>query len=163
MARHEQPREDLLREATALGERIELYLPGNERTVVIGFRSNNAASIFFEDQPVYHFNAGGELRRAFLNDELLKADRRRLIRLIRKRLDDRVLLQRRPLNSAETQEFLEATQHNLTELRDELQAGRYQIRGQVPEETDVLAKSRQWLIDVTATPLRVAQAPNVEG
>ena len=74
-------REDLLREATALVERIEL-VPHRDRQfdasepIVVGFRADGALSIFFGDDPVYQFNAAGELRRAYCDGLLFKAVQR---------------------------------------------------------------------------------------
>src|SRR5204863_2544475 len=77
MAREESSREDLLREATALVERIELIPNGStsDGRIVAGFRRNGALSVFFGEDPVYQFNAAGELRRAYTDGKLLKADR----------------------------------------------------------------------------------------
>ena len=49
MARQEQEREDLLREAVALVERIEVQTAREQGTVVIGFRRDGAASVYFDD------------------------------------------------------------------------------------------------------------------
>src|SRR5262245_10991650 len=94
MAREESDREDLLREATALVERIELIVDiGNAgQHVVAGFRTNGAASIFFGADPVYQFNAAGELRRAYCDGVLIKGSRGRLVSLSRKRLANESLL-----------------------------------------------------------------------
>ncbi len=70
MARDESSREDLLREATALVERIELVPHATDpliaasdlfdKHIVAGFRRDGALSVFFGEDPVYHFNAEGE-------------------------------------------------------------------------------------------------------
>ena len=67
MARDESDREDLLREATALVERIELAPAdaADDEHIVAGFRRDGALSIYFGADPVYHFNSAGELRRAY--------------------------------------------------------------------------------------------------
>ena len=65
MARNEADREDLMREAVALTERVELFVPGFEELITIGFRSNGAMSIFVGQDPVYQFDPSGRLRRAF--------------------------------------------------------------------------------------------------
>ena len=73
MARNQSDREDLLREATALVERAELRISGWSEPVVVGFRRGGGASLFFGGKEVYQFNAGGELRRAFVAGRLIKA------------------------------------------------------------------------------------------
>lgn len=68
MARDESRREDLLREATAFVERIELVPSSStskaaETPIVVGFRADGALSVFFGEDPAYQFNAAGELLR----------------------------------------------------------------------------------------------------
>src|SRR5215216_4505512 len=93
MAREGSSREDLLREATALVERIELLPRTTDRSmvasdlvgehIIAGFRRDGALSIFFGEDPVYQFNAAGALRRAYCDGKLLKAARGRLAALQR--------------------------------------------------------------------------------
>jgi hypothetical protein len=118
MAREESEREDLLREATALVERIELAPsrgPLGEH-VVIGFRSNGAMSIYFGGDTAYHFNSSKELRRAFSNGLLLKSERGRLVALERVRMDDQVQLLRRQLLEDEQAKFLDILMKRLGDL-----------------------------------------------
>ena len=96
MARDESSREDLLREATALVERIELRITApisaahdRDDHVVVGFRANGAASFFFGDDPVYQFNSAGQLRRAYCGGLLFKATHGRLVSLQRVRQAER--------------------------------------------------------------------------
>src|SRR3954451_8705906 len=108
MARDESNREDLLREATALVERIELIPNGaaDNRHIIAGFRRDGALSIFFGEDPVYQFNAAGELRRAYHDGKLLKATRGRLAALKRARTEHEIQLVRHELSGAEQAEFL---------------------------------------------------------
>src|SRR3954447_20411722 len=101
MSRHESDREDLLREATALVERIELTVGGFDLPVVCGFRRDGAASFYFGADPVYQFNAVGQLRRAFVAGRLIKAERGRLVALSRERTENEVALVRHELSAAE--------------------------------------------------------------
>jgi hypothetical protein len=73
MARDETKREDLLAEATALVERIQI-VSQSAGTITAGFRANGALSLFFDEDPAYHFNSAGELRRAYCAGLLIKAD-----------------------------------------------------------------------------------------
>src|SRR5262245_41173967 len=104
MARDESEREDLLAEATALVERVEIV---PRRTlareygavletgsIVAGFRANGAMSLFLGEDPVYQFNAAGQLRRAFVNGRLYKAVGGRLVQLERIRQPQLVELRR---------------------------------------------------------------------
>src|SRR5215212_742956 len=116
MARDESSREDLLREATALVERIELRPRATDfstaasklidQPIVAGFRRDGALSIFFGEDRVYQFNPAGELRRAYCNGKLLKATRGRLASLDRARTQHEVQLARHELSAIEEAEFL---------------------------------------------------------
>lgn len=73
MAREEKNREDIFREATALVERIELSgLAGQAGSVVVGFRRNGCATIYFRVELACHFNSRDELRQAYSAEQLLK-------------------------------------------------------------------------------------------
>jgi hypothetical protein len=163
MAREEAEREDLLREATALVERIELTLhdvanKGSEN-VIIGFRAGGAVSFFFGTEPVYQFNANGELRRAYSAGLLYKAVRGRLVALKRVRHSGEAQLQRLELNDVEQGTFLRQVEKRLGGLTSALTYGRYEIVGQVPSDADVLGRVKSWL--AAQTSYRIASAPNV--
>ena len=53
MARLEEDREDILQEATALVERVELEIENLEDPVVVGFRRDSGPAFFFGADPVY--------------------------------------------------------------------------------------------------------------
>src|SRR5258705_63721 len=61
MARQESDREDLLREATALVQRVELVVAGYDEPVVCGFRRGGSVSLVFGGEPVYQFNTANQL------------------------------------------------------------------------------------------------------
>ena len=100
MSRRVETREDLLREATALSPRAQLRVATEDQSweVFVGFRKHLALSVYFGEDPVFHFNSFGQLRRAFVNDRLLKAEQGRLIELQSVRSDSSVVLQRRELD-----------------------------------------------------------------
>jgi hypothetical protein len=147
MAREESDREDLLREATALVERIELAPVGEsaDEHVVAGFRAGGAASFFFGADPVYQFNAAGELRRAYCNGLLVKAARGRLVSLSRQRLETKVQLLSRELSDVEQAEFVTKMCDRLRRLAAALETNQWTIVGQVPANGDVLGGLRKWL------------------
>ena len=64
MARNESDREDLIREATALRNRIEWKIPDEPELVFAGIRSDGSLAIYFGPDPVYQFSIDGGLRRA---------------------------------------------------------------------------------------------------
>src|SRR4051794_11750471 len=132
MARNEADREDLLREATALVERIELTIAGFNEPIVCGFRRDGSASFYFGADPVYQFNAAGQLRRAFLAGRLLKAERGRLIALRRERSQQEIALVRDELAAEAQAALLADLGRRLERLEQTLQAGDYSVHGEVP-------------------------------
>ncbi|HEY2827990.1 MAG TPA: hypothetical protein VGJ04_10350 [Pirellulales bacterium] len=161
MAREEQAREDLLREATALVERVEMAVEGNDETVVAGFRRDGAASFFFGQQFVYQFNTAGELRRAFRFDRLYKAECGKLVQLTRRRTQDAVELMRHEMSGKEIADFLAEALQQLQTLREALTSGRFHIVGQIPPSEDVTGRVRAWLANLSAA-IPVANSPRVQ-
>ena len=152
MARDESSREDLLGEATALVERIELRLTDPTSTahvprdnIVVGFRSNGSASFFFGDDPVYQFNSAGQLRRAYCNGLLFKATHGRLVSLQRVRQQNEVQLLSRQLTDAEQVEFTNRMRASLGALSEALNNDHLEAVGQIPAGKPVLERVRNWL------------------
>ncbi len=145
MAHDEEDREDLLREATALVERVELQIYGLLESVVAGFRRDGAASFFFGHDVVYHFNTACELRRGFFEGKLLKAERGRLIQLTRQRTAESVNLVRHELTPLESAQFLGEAGKRLQLLQQILSGGKFRIVGQVPADGAVVDRVRNWL------------------
>lgn len=162
MARQEEDREDLLREATALVERAELHTASEAEAVVVGFRRDGAASVFLGGEPVYQFNPRGELRRAYHQGLLYKAERGLLVSLRRRRVPGEVQLLRQELSAEEGRLFLEELTRRMTALRHDLQNGQFKLIGQAPESTDVFRRIAAWL-DVLVLPPAVATGPRAGG
>ena len=160
MTRHETDREDLLREATALVQRAELQIAGEPEPVTVGFRRDGSLSVFFGAERVYQFNSAGELRRAFVDGLLYKAERGRLVELHRERTEREVALVRRELTDSQQTAFLSAGHVRLAHLRTSLDNGEVQILGQVPADGDVPRRVRVRLCQLQS-PLSIAAVPNV--
>lgn len=148
MSRQESEREDLLREATAIVERVELRLPKQPDSIVAGFRRDGSASFFFGQSPVYQFNSRRELRRAYVGGLLYKTDNGQLVEMRRERTAVAVELRSRPLRDDEAEKFLVDAESRLSSLRDALAAGTAGVIGQVPIEKDVAARVTTWLADL---------------
>jgi hypothetical protein len=159
MARQESEREDILREATALVQRIELRLPHEPESVVIGFRRNGCASFFFGGDPVVQFNTAGELRRLFFENELLKAEGHQLIALHRRRTATETALVRQELSSAKQQEILSAVETRVARLQQSLSGDQFELVGEVPANGSVLPQVLAWLA-AHLPPWPIAVAPN---
>lgn len=160
MARQEHQREDLLREAVALVERAELRLPGITEPVVVGFRRDGSASVFFGEEPVYQFNSRGELRRAYNDGLLYKAERGRLASLRRQRVLGEVQLLRHDLKDDETCQFLAELTARVGNLRDKVRGRAFELLGQAPIGSDVVGRIAKWL-EALELPPQLASAPRV--
>lgn len=159
MARNEQDREDLLSEATALVERIEIVPAGQETPVVIGFRSNGAASIYFGGDPVYHFTSSGSLRRTFIDGLLYKSVNGSLVSLRRERTEQAVQLVRHELTSVEQSHALDALKNRLESLRQAISSQSFEMIGQVPDGADLIGRIEEWLAQLVN--VGIAQSPGV--
>lgn len=158
MARQEGPREDLLAEAVALVERMELRLASGE-PVVVGFRKDGCASFFFDQDPVYQFNTAGELRRVYHAGLRYKADGRKLVSLEPRRQTNEVTMVRHEISTDETAALLSEAERRLDGLQGALAEGRFTLVGRVPAEVDVARRTLAWLAD-RLRPLVLADAPN---
>ena len=160
MARKVHEREDLLRDATALVPRIQLRLTRNDSPLEVfaGFRQE-ALSFYFSEDPVYHFNNAGELRRAFVDDKLIKAEKGKLVAWSPDRNDERTDMLRHDLTAEEQEQFCRVMLEWFTWLRTELSAKRYDVVGQVPLDSDALERLEEWLANLDG--VKVAKSPRV--
>jgi glutathione S-transferase len=161
MAHQESDREDLLREATALVDRAELRVVIEPEPVTVGFRRDGSLSVFFGSDPVYQFNAAGQLRRAFISGLLYKAERGQLIALRRERTSTEVVLHRAELGPAEAAAVLAAARERLRRLQSALDQGTFELTDQVTTADDVISRVRSWLAQLPAD-MPVAARPNVD-
>ena len=159
MTEHEGQREDLIATATALVQRVELAIDGFPDLLVVGFRSDGAASLFVGEDPVYQFNARGELRRVFRAGKLVKAASGRLVELTRQRTDNRVDMASRELTDQQHQQLLSQLRQTLDRLQAALYQKQYRITGQVPVDQDVVQQAAQW-IEQLPNLIPVAQVAN---
>jgi len=161
MAREVHQREDLLRDAKALSPRVQIEIEtlGRKETVFAGFRPHGGLSLYFDSDPVYHFNSTNQLRRAHVEDRIIKAEAGRLIAMTRKQSQKSSELIRHEMSAAEELSFCQSLRVRLQELQKNLQANRYVVAGQVPKEGDAIGRLQSWLeefIEVT-----IADSPRV--
>lgn len=123
MARNESDREDLIREATAMRNRIEWQIPGESEPVFAGIRSDGSLSVYFGQDPVYQFTPAGQLRRAYVEGFLYRTQGATLARLNRERSPDQTALVRRDLTSEELSQFLAKMDDQLRRLRQSIADG----------------------------------------
>lgn len=168
MTRHEADREDLIAEATALVQRAEIDYrdaEGRPATVVVGFRRDGSLSCYFGAEPVYQFNAQHQLRRAYLDGRLLKAQRGQLVALRRERTGGEVQLLTSTLSEQATAHLLQAIESSLRQVAAAVADGRAEIRRQVPAADDPQAAGLRQRIAAellrAAATGEVAQRPNL--
>jgi hypothetical protein len=152
MARQSHHREDLLRDATALLPRILLQakILGQPCEVFAGFRQPESLAIYFDDDPVYQFNSQGELRRAFVSGQIIKADKGQLVAWERSETLDQTAMLSRRLNIESTHELVNAMLARFAELKASISNGNTNIVGQAPPDGDALAKLQKWLERIEA-------------
>ena len=163
MASQPQDRENLLRDATAFTTRLQLQVPSQGRTteVFAGFRQGGAASFYFDQDPVYHFNTAGQLRRAFVDGYLVKAEAGRLVRLHRQRTESESAMIRDEMTSAEQQAFCQTVLLALQQLQQTLATGSYTLEGQVTatEKEDAVVRLAEYLEHLQK--IAIADTPRV--
>ena len=145
MAREEEPREDLLREATALVERVELQIEGFAEPSSPASAAM-ARSFYFGQDFVFQFNTANQLRRGYVEGRLYKAEAGRLVQLTRQRTANEVELLRHDCNDTETQEFLANASSKLVVLQKALVDVEFRTIGQVPASGDLAGRVRDWLL-----------------
>ena len=160
MARITKDREDLLLEATALVPRVMFRMTSlcQSCEVFAGFRGQSL-SLYFSASPVYHFNGAGELRRAFLDDQLIKAEAGRLVGSVRQRSATEVALVSTALAGEAVERLSTELTTRLAELSDNLSQGKYELVGQVPPDAHAAEQLQAWLADWPG--LKIASVANV--
>lgn len=123
MARTESDREDMIREATAMRNRIEWQLPDKPEPVFAGVRSDGSLAIYFGADPVFQFTASGGLRRAYSDGFLYRTQGTTLARLKRDRSAESTVLLRTDLTPSELAAFLDRMDEYLTRLRQSIADG----------------------------------------
>jgi hypothetical protein len=146
MAKHEHDREDLMREAVALPDRVELSVAGFERLVTIGFRSNSAMSVFIGQDPVYQFDPEGRLRRAYVDGLLYRSQHTTLALLKRERTETETILLRMDLDAESLHAFRRTMQNSLEILRVCLETGQFTSVRSVPESVDHIPRIQTALV-----------------
>lgn len=161
MAQAPQDREDLLRDATAFSVRLQLRVEigGEPICVFAGFRANGAASVYLDQDPVYHFNASVQLRRAFVDGKLIKAERGQLITLDRQHEETAVALVRGMHSSEQQQQFCDDVLRRMIELREAIASGAYAVDGCVGDYESPMEQLAAFLSGLQE--IQVADSPRV--
>jgi len=169
LAKQEVDREDILREATALVNRVELEVSGRAvgDHIVFGFRECGSLAVYFGGEPVYQFNANQALRRAYHQGCLLKAVDCLLVSMRRERQDDKLQLLSTSWDEEKTREFIGQVRRDMMQLAEAITAGEAQVKGFVAAEQQTTAEMLtaqfcNWCNDYLPD-LQVARVPGVSG
>ena len=144
MALQEADREDLMKEAVALIRRVEWQLPDNT-IVTAGIKANGDWSVYFDSDPVYHFDAQHGLRRAFVAGRLYRSQGTTLSALTRHRTPTTTELERHDLTPEELTNFLSNLQTRLESLHSVLVTKQVTTIRQVPLNDSLQAELEQSL------------------
>lgn len=160
MARHAEDREDLLRDAKAMVPRVllQVVLGAEPCELFVGFRGA-ALSFYFDSDPVYQFNSAGELRRAFVDGCIIKAEARQLQVWQAVRTANGVTMQSRVLTSQEEQAFGTALKERVMELCEALARSGFALVGEVPVDGNTVERLQTWLASWQG--LRISASANV--
>ncbi len=160
MAKHEQDREDLIREATRLVPRAQWHVGNEADPIVLGIRLPEALSIFFGADPVFHFTSDGALRRGYAGGLLWKAEHGRLVRMERRRTAQAVELVSRFVDLDEQKRIIEQWSARIERLRLALAEGSAEFEQGVGQQA---SDSQFWLTTLAklGTTVRVADRPRV--
>lgn len=158
MARQESDREDLLREATALRNRVELTIPALNEPIVAGFRDENRLSVYFGTNLAAHFDGDHCLRRAFFAGCLYRSQGHTLARLSRVRTSAETELRRHDLLPDELRAFLGRLRTALGELEAALAARTERVIGQVPVDQDIRPRLLEFLAVASRPGIQLSNA-----
>jgi hypothetical protein len=150
VARIELDREDLMRDAAALRQRVELLVDGFSEPVFAGFKSNGSLSVYIGQDPVYQFDRDGRLRRAYAAGLLYRTQGTTLATLRRERTETETVLVRRDLSVAQCEAFLAEMRDTLGSLLESLQSGRFTVQAMIPETGGVLFELKESLVSILA-------------
>lgn len=161
MARHAEEREDLLRDATAFDRRIQLQIPhqGDTSVVFAGFRPDGTLSLYWNADPVWHFNSRRELRRAYVSGKLLKAEKGQLVALNPVRDENTTVMVREVLSEEQHNEVRRHMLALFETLQKSLEQSQFSMDGQHPADSDVLKLLVDWLHPLPD--FCIARKPNV--
>ena len=160
MALNESHREDLIREATTLTERIEFSAGQGVDPVFAGFRRNGFLSIYLPTDVMFQFSGQQRLRRAFVDGFLYRAQGTTLARLQRERTGNSSSLIRNDLSPTELDEFRNSAQRQLTSVYELLVDPGTKLLRSVPESAGTQIRQRviETLARIVSEPLKIAEA-----
>ena len=150
--------EDLIREATALTERIEVCI-GQGENWLWGRRRNGSVSVFCGPL-VFQFNSANEIRRAFADGRRIKSENGQLIRLERTSGGGAIHFIESVLDQSQQETLLAKARQSLDNLAAALDKTGNPVRGEGADLSELASAAKQWLAEVLASPLAIADQPH---
>ncbi len=169
MATEKLPRENLLRDAKGFGKRAQICLCDSEvsgegkrvaETVFLGLKDSGAWSVYFEEDPVFQFDAHGRLRRVFIDGHKFAAKARQLVKLEQRQAGGRVVLEWHPLADRDEVHLVVEFQRRLEGLARSLDAGDFSVEGAEPADWDGFAVGFNLRITKWCQDRAIAEDPN---
>ncbi len=159
MAINREKREDLMRDATAYNRRLLLQRAASGEAVFVGFRKQGGWSVYFGEDPVFQFNARGELRRVHVDAQNYAAYDGRLCHLQRDKLGGHVEIQRIYLAATEHQ-LLADCHHRLIQLAEMIRSNHFDDVQRFPSDDDQLIIDVFESLQAVTSNLRIATLTN---
>ncbi len=168
MSLNRQPREDLMREATAYPRRLLLDHPSCQ-AIFVGLRAQGGWSVYFGEDPVYQFNAQCKLRRVHFEQRNYAAEQGKLLKLSRQRVTN---LSSRDQNSGgrielariheeqDEQRVLQDCHNRMEALRHWIERGAVRVANQFPKDGELVGEFAE-LLDGLSSGIVIADAGGV--
>ena len=167
MAKQTEDRENLLRDGIAMPVRGRLFLEDSE--IVIGFRPDGQLSLYWDQDPVYQFDASQRLRRVFLDSNRFKVEKGRLFRLAKTAQGNdattsRLRLVSEPISESEETLILQKLTDRLQQINDALTktcltTGEQQLQTVGLTDQEFRTRVRKWISRLDQ-PIRLADGPS---
>ncbi len=146
MAINRQPREDLMKEATAYDRRVKLRDAGAGE-IFVGLRAQRGWSIYFGEDPVFQFNTESQLRRVHFNEQNYAAENGKLLLLQRSQVGGHVELMR-TFSEAAQQKIRRDCLNRLGILLGAIEQRSIEVLDQFPADENLLRQVEERLREV---------------
>lgn len=130
------------------------------RSWILGWRADGSASFYVDQDPVFQFNAAGEIRRAYVSGRKLSVDQGRLSELVRaSSLAGRLSLKSRPLSPREVTQFCDTLGICLFDYEAALGNSQTEVESVGVQSKVFRDRALQWVRDRPTVPT-FAAVPN---
>ena len=161
MARDEDSREDLLREATALVQRVELQVEGFAEPIVAGFRRDGAASFYFGQRCFISIQHRRPTPPRLSRRPTVQSRSRPIGAIDAPRTADEVDLLRHECKADEEREFLAIDGPKTIRVATSVWSRVLSVLGQIPPDGNVAGRVGDWL-SIQADPIPLACSPHAK-